>query len=88
MTYTYYRCSGATNVKVPSENFECFFMQTHQIAHAGSEMDFINNNIPKCKKFFHLVKRRMRLEVLINSILIGYQHRIFKEYSNNLYQVS
>ena len=68
---------------MPSENLECFFLQTHPVAHDGLELDFVNENLPDdvtmgCDKIYDLTERNMALELIINSKMVGNPYRIFE----------
>ena len=66
-----------------SETLECFFLQTHTVAHDGLELDFVNENLPNdvtmgCDKIYDLTERNMALELIINSKMVGNPYGILK----------
>ena len=78
------RCSSSVPVKMIPENLECSYLQMHPIAHAGLAFDFINYSLPVCVAMgcavsFTVMKANKKLDVIINSIMIGNPFKIFRD---------
>ena len=72
-----------------SETFQCSFLQTHPIAHAGLATDFINDTLADyitmgCPTIYNIGKIDNKLKIEVNSIFFGSAYNLYSEFFQSI----
>ena len=71
-------------MEILSGNIECFFVQTHPVAHAGLEKDLLDDKyiIDKrsCDVYFEFLKKNKVLEIVFDATIFASVFNMFGGY--------
>ena len=87
---SYFRCSGIKLLELLAENVQCFFVQSHPVAHAELEVDFgkasfTNTN---CMFSYEIMRKNHKYEIQLNALLTPNVPNMFGGYHGYNVEVS